>query len=153
MVQLLTMRVSRKYSPFSLGQLICPSSSLISTVWPWWMAIWGGPTWTLTVMVSSRTGLSCTPKPCGGVADMDHERAAADRGALDCDHGKVTARSGPALLFHLFYQVEIRRRQLPQRQSEPAHKHRDPVEYDASVAIAWFRCCGSSLPSAALLDE
>jgi len=38
----------------------------------------------------------------GGVADMDHERAAADRGAVDRDHGKVSARSGPVLLFHLF---------------------------------------------------
>ena len=43
-VQLLMTRVSKKYSPFSLGQLICPSGSLTSTVWPWWIATWCGPT-------------------------------------------------------------------------------------------------------------
>jgi hypothetical protein len=30
------IRVSRKYRPFSLGQLICPSCSLMSTVNLWW---------------------------------------------------------------------------------------------------------------------
>src|SRR6266566_9247315 len=53
--------------------------------------------------------------------------ANADRRAVDCDHGKVTARSGPALLFHLFYQVEIRRRQLPQRQSCTRLTSTDPT--------------------------
>src|ERR1700747_2515283 len=33
----------------------------MSTVWPWWMAICGGPTCTFTVMMVSRDGMSGTP--------------------------------------------------------------------------------------------
>ena len=79
--------------------------------------------------------------------------AGTDRSTVNCDHDKVSAHSGPALLFQLFYQVEIRRRQLPQRQSCTGSQAPIQLEYDASVAIGRFRCCGSSLPSARLLDE
>src|SRR5260370_28281794 len=83
----------------SLGQLICPSSSLISTVWPWWMAICGGPTWTLTVMKCSRDGLCSTPSdeiyPSLGVYRVEHFRSPKSRGAFSLT-ASIECRTSPS---------------------------------------------------------
>jgi hypothetical protein len=47
----------------SLGHVIWPSGSLTSTVWPWWMEICGGPTWTLNDMASLPFALGTFLKP------------------------------------------------------------------------------------------
>jgi hypothetical protein len=47
------------------------------------------------------------------------------------------ARAGRALLFPLFYQVEIRHRQLLQWQSRTRLGRRCPVRYGAIMAIVW----------------
>jgi hypothetical protein len=89
----------------------------------------------------------------GGVPDMDHERAAANRGAVDCDHGKVTARSDPAPLFHLFYQVEIRRRQLPQKAILHRLTSTDPTRIRCECGNCVVPMLRILAPSAPLLDE
>jgi hypothetical protein len=51
--------VSKKYNPLSLGQLIWPSDSVTRTVMAWWMAICGGPTWTLNGMNEKLRAVVC----------------------------------------------------------------------------------------------